>query len=103
MPSWEQHIRFIQSNPYLAWHLIEEGPGIVGAIYLTRNGEIGVSIFEKYRGKGFGKAAVIDLMTRYPKMRLVANVAPQNDVSAKMWESLGGKCIQRTYELRAAQ
>jgi RimJ/RimL family protein N-acetyltransferase len=102
MPSWEQHIRFIQSNPYEAWWLIEEAAGIVGAIYLTRLGEIGVSIFEKYRGKGFGKAAVLDVMYRYPKRRLLANVNPQNDVSAKMWESLGGKCIQKTYEIRAA-
>lgn len=100
MPTWEQHIRFIHSNPYERFFLIEENVGIVGSIYLTRLGEIGVAVFEKYRGRGFGKAAVLDLMSRYPNRRLLANVAPNNDVSAAMWESLGGRVVQKTYEIR---
>ena len=101
MPTWEQHIRFIQSNPYDRWFLIEENPGIVGSIYLTKLGEIGVSIFKQYQGRGFAKAAILDLMSRFPNRRLLANVAPANEASSKLWESLGGKVVQKTYELRA--
>jgi hypothetical protein len=35
MPSWQEHVRFIASRPYVAWYLIKHGPNYVGAIYLT--------------------------------------------------------------------
>lgn len=99
MPTWEEHIRFVRSNPYRAWFLIEEDCGIVGAIYLSKQNEIGVAVFKKHQAKGYAKRAVTELNRRYPKERLLANVAPGNKVSQAFWESLGGKVVQQTYEL----
>ncbi|MFM7009598.1 MAG: GNAT family N-acetyltransferase [Betaproteobacteria bacterium] len=99
MPTWEEHIRFMRSNPYRSWFLIEEDCGMVGAIYLSKQNEIGIGIFKKYQSKGYATKAVTDLRRRYPSERLLANVAPGNKVSQALWESLGGKLVQQTYEL----
>ena len=42
MPTWDAHIRFIQSRPYKAWFIIQEDENPVGSIYLSKTNEIGV-------------------------------------------------------------
>ena len=103
MPSYFEHIQFVDSKPYKAWYLvIEESEGYVGAVYLSRQNEIGVGIFKAHRGKGYGEAAVKELMRRCPLPegeRYLANVNPDNEVSQAMFEKLGAKVIQYTYEV----
>ena len=107
MPSYFEHIQFVDSKPYKAWYLvIEESEGYVGAVYLSRQNEIGVGIFKAHRGKGYGEAAVKELMRRCPLTegeRYLANVNPSNDVSRAMFEKLGAKVIQYTYEVPPCQ
>lgn len=107
MPSYFEHIQFVDSKPYKAWYLvIEESEGYVGAVYLSRQNEIGVGIFKAHRGKGYGEAAVKELMRRCPLPegeRYLANVNPDNDVSRAMFEKLGAKVIQYTYEVPPCQ
>lgn len=99
MPTWAQHCAFVGSNPYEAWYLIfNRSATPVGSVYLTRQREIGVSIFRRYHRTGYGRAAVVEVMRRYPG-RFLANVAPGNVASMRLWESLGGRQIQVTYEL----
>ena len=99
MPAWDEHVKFVGSRPYAHWYLIGEKPlHIVGTIYLTENREVGVFIKREFRGKGFAKTAISLLRDRHPG-RLLANVNPNNETSRKLWESLGGKLIQVTYEL----
>lgn len=99
MPSWDEHVAFVWSEPYCRWYLIEVGDAIVGTIYLTRSDEIGVAIFAAHRGKGYAEAAVKALMAAEPRARYLANVAPGNDVSHRLWAKLGGRVIQHTYEV----
>ena len=99
MPSWDSHVAFIRSKPYLGWYLIDEGPGIVGAIYLSKTYEIGVSIFKKYQRRGFARAAVLELMKRYPRVKFLANISPRNKTSIAFWQSLGFTPLQVTYAL----
>jgi RimJ/RimL family protein N-acetyltransferase len=98
MPTFEEHERFVSSKPYFVWNLIKEEGAYVGSIYLTRNREIGVFIFRQHQGKGYGKSAVIRFMDIVGGSFL-ANVAPKNERSQKMFESLGGKIVQLTYKL----
>jgi RimJ/RimL family protein N-acetyltransferase len=100
MPSWEAHIAFMRSKPYIGWFLIDEEPGIVGAIYLSKQYEIGVAIFKKHQRKGFGRAAVIEIMKRYPAVkRFLWNANPHNKASIAMCKSLGFAPLQVTYAL----
>ena len=104
MPSFEKHKEFVERHPYMDWQLISVGMGyensyIVGAIYLTYINEIGVFIFKKYRGKDYGKKAITLLMLQHPKQKFLANINPDNKTSIKLFENIGFKHIQNTYEL----
>jgi len=97
MPTMAEHKAFIASDPYLTWCFIKGEDGIVGSIYLTRQREIGISIFKGFRGYGYGKRAVKILMMRFPG-KLLANINPFNLASIGFFQSLDFKHIQNTYE-----
>ena len=98
MPAWNEHVRFVDSEPYAHWYLVESPMfGVLGTIYLTHQREVGVFIKREFRGEGYAKAAIRLLRERHPG-RLLANVNPNNAPSRKLWESLGGELIQVTYE-----
>ena len=97
MPSWEDHVKFIHGMPYRHWYLIYDG-GPVGTIYLTAAREVGVFVIAGHRGKGYARSAVRMLLDLHPG-KLLANVNPANYVSKKLWESMGGKLIQVTFEI----
>lgn len=98
MPTMTEHVRFVESRPYAHWYEIRADGKSVGAIYLSRQGEIGLGIFHQYQRNGFGRAAVLELMQLHPG-KFLANVNPANEASRKLWESLGGKLMQVTYEI----
>lgn len=100
MPTWEEHIAFVESKPYKAWYLIKNDEKWVGAIYLSKMNEIGIFIFKQSQSKGVGKDAVNELMKLHPSERFLANIAPHNIKSINFFEGMGFKMIQRTYELR---
>lgn len=97
MPSWEDHVRFVESKPYEAWYFIENAT-IAGACYLSRQNEIGVAVFKAHQGNGYGPWAVQALMLKHGRRRYLANVSPHNERSAEMFEGLGFTHIQNTYE-----
>lgn len=108
MPTFGEHVEFIRSKPYQNWWLIvAENPVddisyeelFVGAVYVTKKREIGISIFNAFKQQGYGKAAVLRVMELYPSGNFYANVNPANAASKALFESIGGKVIQETYVL----
>ena len=100
MPSKEGHARFVDAQPYEAWYFIFCDGKIVGAVYLSRLNEIGVFIFKRWYGNGFGPQAVQELISRHGSGRYLANINPSNEKSKRMFIGLGFKVIQETYEFR---
>ena len=98
MPTLGQHTRFFQSRPYLAWYLMETADGFVGAIYLTKQREVGIFVFKDKQSSGLGQQALAQLREKWPG-RLLANVAPSNTRSRDFFTKQGGKVAQITYEL----
>jgi RimJ/RimL family protein N-acetyltransferase len=98
MPTWAEHQDFVRSEPYLHWYFIFAREVPVGAIYLSRQREIGVSIFRAFQRRSYGRAAAQELMRRHPG-RFLANVNPTNLASRRLWESLGFDLRQVTYAL----
>lgn len=113
MPTWDDHVAFFRARPYESWYLIGDTRGhaelvaatdIVGAVYLSKQQEIGVAVFERFRGKGYAKWAIKELMRLHPKERYLANINPANEASIKLFQSLGfGGPIQVTYELETSR
>lgn len=99
MPTWRQHLSFIRSRPYTAWYLLEHEKEIVGSIYLSKTNEIGIFLLRAHQGRGLGKKAVQTLMKRHPRKRFLANINPRNGNSIAMFEGMGFRHIQNTYEL----
>lgn len=97
MPTATQHAAFIRSKPYLHWYVIDV-EGLVGACYITKDQEIGIGILNEHKRKGYGKAAVQELMAKHPG-KLLANINPANSPSLSLFSAMGFKHIQTTMEM----
>lgn len=99
MPTWEQHVAFVASRPYPYWYMVDAGAeDFVGAVYLTKQREVGVGILRRFHGQQYGPLAVKLLMDRHPG-RFLANINPLNQRSIDMFRNLGfGGPIQITLE-----
>lgn len=98
MPTIEEHMRFLNSQPYAAWYVIEDDAGDVGAVYLTKHDEVGAFVWSSLRGRGIGHWAVEELLRLHPRKRVLANISPLNTGSQRFFQSLGFELRQLTYE-----
>lgn len=101
MPTMDEHVNFVKNHPYEAWYMIMadspvSGRNIVGAIYLTKQREVGIGIFKKYKGKGYGYEALKALHRKHPGY-LLANINPKNEDSKRFFQNIGFDHIQNTY------
>ena len=107
MPTWEKHKKFVANPPYAHWCLINVEGKYIGYVSATKRNEIGIVLFKRHRGKGYGpKAVQLFMKTHAPlpavaserRGRFIANINPSNENSIRMFEKLGFKRIQVTYE-----
>lgn len=108
MPSFDEHVKYVQSRPYAAWYIISAPspaptptPTYIGTIYLTKQNEIGIFLM-RCQGSGNGTAAVKMLMERHGEREYLANIAPHNLWSTAMFRNLGFTPIQITYRIDRA-
>lgn len=100
MPTFSQHVRFVESKPYSKWYIIIFDNQKIGSIYITQNNEIGIFLKKGFHGIGIGKKALRLLMEIKPKERYLANINPRNKRSIDFFKKNGFNLIQYTYELR---
>jgi RimJ/RimL family protein N-acetyltransferase len=113
MPTFDEHASFVDSQPYREWFIIfneateHKHPGYallnkkpIGAIYLSKQNEIGVSILKAHQGNGYGPMTICLLMNRHPGETFLANINPHNSRSITMFEGLGFEMLQVTYVKR---
>lgn len=107
MPSYEFHTAFVRSRPYRFWRLIKVDGELVGDLHVTHLNEIGVFLFERHRGKGYGAQAVKLFMGRHrplpeiPAKRVrawLAHIARTNDAGASFFRKLGFRKVQETWQ-----
>ena len=98
MPSFIEHVKFVESNPYKVWYAILLDAFPIGSIYLTKKNEVGIFIKKEMQGMGWGRRALKMLISKHGKLRYLANINPKNKRSIKFFEKHGFKLIQYTYE-----
>ena len=96
MPTLDEHRKFVESNPYQCWYLIKLGDEYVGAVYISRQREIGVGVMKAHRQKGVATAALKMLIDKWPG-HFLANINPDNVKSIHLFSQLGFRHIQNTY------
>ncbi len=100
IPSFAAHVAFVESHPYRGWYFIYD-PDPVGACYLSHHNEIGVFVFAEHQKKGYARAAVQAIIEKHGPGRYLANISPKNKASRFLFNGMGFKHIQDTYELVA--
>tara|TARA_B110000495_G_C22967374_1_gene567461 strand:- start:729 stop:1157 length:429 start_codon:yes stop_codon:yes gene_type:complete len=98
MPSYKQHIHFVNSKPYSYWYIIMTNGKKIGSVYLSKMNEIGIFLKKEYRGNDIGHKAIDLLMTKHPRKRYLANISPKNKKSKLFFKNQGFQLIQYTYE-----
>ena len=108
MPTYPEHVAFVSSKPYRMWWLIKVDGEFIGDLHVTHLNEIGVFLFHKFRGKGYGAKAVKLFMARHKPLaaipakrvrRWLAHIAPENDAGASFFRKIGFSKIQETWQL----
>ena len=99
MPTFEEHSKFVMSNPYSKWYIILSKNKKIGNAYLTKTNEIGIFILKSVKIKGIGKMVLESLIKMNPRTRYLANVSPKNNKSQDFFKKNNFKLIQYTYEL----
>ncbi len=99
IPTFAQHIKFVESKPYSKWYIIEYDGTKVGSAYLSKQDEIGLFIKKNLQRKNLGKQALKILLKKNPRNRYLANISPKNKKSIKFFQKNGFKLIQYTFEL----
>ena len=103
MPTLDNHKAFVLNHPYAAWYMVSseelERTTNFGAIYLTKQNEIGIGILAEHARKGYATAAIKALMAKHPRQHYLANVAPMNHASHTLFQGLGGELVQLTYKI----
>ena len=112
MPSFSEHLQFVQGRPFRYWYLIEEPNAFdwswIGAIEVLPSNEFGIHLRKGMQDQGFGRKAVeLFLSTHEPLPAIpavrnghwLANVAPANEGAIAFFQALGFHKIQETFQL----
>lgn len=102
MPTYAEHEAFVRRVPYREWCIVyNDRNEAIGSFYMTfvRN-EVGIAIFKKYRRKGYATAILKRVVETNGEVGILANINPRNNKSIALFEGLGFKLIQQTYEYK---
>ena len=99
MPTYVQHIKFIESRPYSKWYIIRLGNQKIGSAYLSKQNEIGIFITKNMHAKKLGTTALNILIKKNRRKRYLANINPKNEKSISFFKQNKFRLIQYTFEL----
>ena len=95
MPSYDEHVNFILSNPYAIWYIIEYEGKKIGSVYLSKHYEIGISLVDNSLYDKIGKSVI-----KYnPRKRYLAKVSPRNKKLQNFFVNNGFTGLEYTYEI----
>jgi len=109
LPTFEQHREFVLAHPYRAWYLIMVQGVAVGAIYLLRSNNIGVSVVPgaaRYVPDAVGQ--IIRRHKPLPSIKSVRsagyiiNVSPHNKELISVLAEMKAELLQLTFGINAS-
>ena len=101
VPSYDEHVHFILSNPYTIWYIIEYEGKKIGSVYLSKQDEIGISLVDDSLYDKIGKSVIKLLIKDNPRKRYLAKVSPQNKKLQNFFVNNGFIGLEYTYEMKS--
>ena len=98
MPTYEEHVTFVKSEPYSKWYIIQIDDEKVGSIYLTKQNEIGIHFLTEYEESKRFQNVIKEFISKEPRDRFFMNISPRNEQYINFARELGFHLIQHTYE-----
>ena len=99
MPSYDEHVNFILSNPYAIWYIIEYEGKKIGSIYLSKHDEIGISLVDNSLYNKIGKSIIKLLIKNNPRKHYLAKVSPRNKKLQNFFVNNDFTGLEYTYEI----
>ena len=100
MPSYDEHVEFVMSKPYTNWYIIECDKKNAGAIYLSKQDEIGISINNHYEYEKIAEPALKLLMELNPRKRYLVNIGPKDTRAQEFLLKKGFAVLEHVYEMK---
>jgi hypothetical protein len=99
MPSFIEHAKFLDSNPYKFHFVIYDNYNPIGVLYISHKNEVGIHFIKDIEGKEREESfeALVDFILR-TKEKLFFNVSPKHKLLNKILKNKGLLTIQHTYE-----
>jgi hypothetical protein len=106
-PAFEDHVKFVNSNPYRAWYIVVKQSKPVGTLYISKENTVGINL----DGINYEKAVleIINYVKKnylpLPELKSVRaptfsiNVPPKNLSLIKILEGLDKEILQISYAL----
>ena len=98
IPSYKQHVKFVKSKPYQKWYIIEKNRKKIGAIYFSKQNEIGIHFLPKTSSESIRQTAMQKLIKKNPGKKYFTNVNPKNLDQIKFLKKNGFSLVQNTLE-----
>ena len=99
MPSYDEHVNFILSNPYTIWYIIEYEGKKIGSVYLSKHDEIGISLVDNSLYDKIGKSIIKLLIKNNPRKHYLAKVSPRNKKLQNFFVNNDFTGLEYTYEI----
>ena len=99
MPSYDEHVNFILSNPYAIWYIIEYEGKKIGSVYLSKHDEIGISLVDNSLYDKIGKSIIKLLIKNNPRKHYLAKVSPRNKKLQNFFVNNGFTGLEYNYEI----
>ena len=107
LPSFEEHKKFIEKNPYRFWKIIKMDNVILGSFYITFDNSIGINLIEAEYNLYLEiiKKILIEYKPLKEKKSLrskyfIFNSNPKNNLLIKALKKIGTEHIQNTYVIK---
>ena len=76
IPTFQQHLNFINSKPYSKWYIIKKNDQKIGSIYLSKQDEIGIFVKKEFQKEKLGIESMELLMIKNLMVGLVSLALP---------------------------
>ncbi len=99
VPSYKDHVKFVNSKPYSKWYIVEQSKGKIGSVYLTKENEIAIHLKNGQFSTNIYQNIFEQIKEKHPNHRKFVNINPKNSKLIDFFKKNGFTLRQVTYAI----